>query len=374
VTLFWQNGERSGWRFDNSDLFVELLDETGQAWQSATARLKPEFEPLLPKPNEILVFSAPLRLAPDTPPGRYQLAVGLRLRATGEETLRFPLPEPGNVITVNRGALNAGSVPVLFRLDRPLGQTGLTLAGYSGPAAGRFYLYWRADRPAAENYRLHLAALDGQGRTLAAWLRPLAPEAHPVTAWQPGEMVTVPFPLEAGRALAAPDQVVLSLLPESGPAEPPLASVTLAAGEAPPAVTRPEGAWQHHLNDVTFGPYLDLLGYDLAGRGSQAGGRLVLTLYWLNRQPGQPVEVEVRAVGPDGASLAEQVWPVPAPAGFLSGQSSSQVDLPLAALPSALRLRARPAGGAWYPLLGGDRGEVLVIDDVLDKAVIIPDE
>ncbi|HXW01720.1 MAG TPA: hypothetical protein VEC93_25140, partial [Anaerolineae bacterium] len=132
ATLFWQNSEKNGWRFDDSELFVKVLDEIGQTQQIIPARLKPEFKPYLYEPNEVLVFTAPLHFPPDTPLGIYSLEMGLRLKATGQETVNFPLTGLANTIIVKQGA-PAADLPIQHHLDQPIGETGLTLLGYDDP-------------------------------------------------------------------------------------------------------------------------------------------------------------------------------------------------------------------------------------------------
>jgi hypothetical protein len=364
------------------------VDETGQLWQNAPARLKPEFEPYLRQPNEVLVFVAPLHLPPDIPLGRYTLEMGLRLKATGEETVRFPLASPANTLTVGQGAVTAaGTIAVPHRLDQPVGETGLTLLGYSDPiepraapgAPPRLYLYWQVEKPVTEAYDLRLELLPGENQRAVSWRKTLAPELHPIVAWQPGEIVTLPFPLEAGQAVSlnTEQQFALSVLPANQPEAGPIVTVDLSLLSQDFTVLQPARQMQHRLEDVTFDTHLDLLGYDLAGQGSLTGsGTLLFTLYWLNRRPNQPVEAEVQVVAADGTALAHQLLPVPPPTNSLTWQSSSTFELRLNTLPAALVIRARPAGvETWYEVeqSGAAGDDKIVITDVLQKVTVIPD-
>src|SRR6185503_1026162 len=119
----------------DSEFFIKLLDETGQLHQTTSAQLEPEFSPYLAEADQILVFRAPLNLPADMPLGVYKLELGLRLKATGEETWNFPLTNLANTITVNRGALNvsAEALSIQHRLEQAVDKTGLTLLGYDDP-------------------------------------------------------------------------------------------------------------------------------------------------------------------------------------------------------------------------------------------------
>ena len=206
ATLFWQNGEKSGWQFDDSELYLKVLDPSGHLQQIAPARLKPGFETYLSQPNDILAFSARLDFPPDTALGHYTLEIGLRLTATAEETIKFPLANVTKTITVNRGTTQ--SLDGQLQFEQPLGQTGLSLVGYdflplealieAETSAGaqrlpRLDLYWRADQILSEEYALRLTLIDPQGKSVVVWRNKLAPDIHPLTAWQPGRLLTYPY-------------------------------------------------------------------------------------------------------------------------------------------------------------------------------------
>jgi hypothetical protein len=358
VTLFWQNGEENGWQFADSDLFVKVLDPAGRQQQLVAARLTPASEPYLNQPNEILAFVAHLDFPPDTALGRYTMEMGLRLKATGEETVNFALPVGARTLTV--GAGTSQPLAPAHRLDQPLGPSGLTLVGYEPqPDAARLDLYFRAESRLSQEYALHLTWQDRQQRPLASWQRPLAPDFHPLSAWAPGETVKLPFPLELGYPLGtAEGQLELTVL--AGPDS--LASLSLPASVAP---ARPEPAMHHRLAGLTFGQNLDLLGYDL--NGDLASGRFVVTLYWLKRDSLSPLEAQLQVLAGDGAVIGEALQPVPAPADLWRWSSSSRFEFHLASRPATLLIRARPGPAEpWYAELGQ-------IDQVLAKTAALAD-
>jgi hypothetical protein len=140
--------------------------------------------------------------------------------------------------------------------------------------------------------------------------------------------------------------------------------------------TRPDPGAAHRLENVTFAGYLDVLGYDFTGRRNATGGELLVTLYWLNRRPSEPVEVEIEALAADGAVLTRQRGPMPPPAGTVGWQTVSRHQLRLDEAPASILIKARPVGAEdWYqidsqaePLAGS-----LMIDDVLSKTVLALD-
>jgi hypothetical protein len=395
ATLFWQNGEKDGWRFDDSELFVKVLDETGQTQQIIPAQLKPEFKPYLSEPNEILVFSTPLLFPVDRPLGVYSLEMGLRLKATGQETVNFPLTGLAHTISVKQGAL-AANLSIQHRLDQSISETGLTLLGYDSPLSefesqdstkdiqakskienqkSKIFLYWRTAKPLAENYGLKLDLLGPDGQLAATWSRSLAPEIHPLTAWQPGEIIKLAFPLELGYVLPpASYRVALSVLPANNPQAEPLTTVNLLHWPENFTLAQPDVQPHHSFDEVTFDKKLDLLGYDLAGQNEVSGGKLFVTLYWLNRQPLQPLAAQVQALAENGLVISQQTLPVPPPSGLLTWQSVSRYELALDTLPSTLAIRVGPAGAeTWYQVHSRTNpgSEAVMIDNILSKTVSV---
>ena len=378
VTIFWENGEQHGWQLHDSEFFVKLLDETGQIYQSASAQLKKEFEPYLLHPKEMLLFVAPLQLPVDIPIGRYQVEIGLRLKGTQKETWNFSLPESANIITVNRGTLmtSAETLSIEHRLNQPIGKTGLILLGYDDLTRQefpRFDLYWQADKRLAEDYVLNLTLLNQQGQTVVTWENLLSPHIHPLITWRPGEIVKTSFPLTLGYALPADlYQPVLSLLPVGERTTQPIETLDLASLPKNFIFRSLEVKTQHRLTRATFAQSLDLLGYDLEGKpdASQGGGDLFVTLYWLNRRPLTPIEVEVQVLSEKREVVAQQLRPIPTPIDPTEQQSASRYEFSLTGLPSFLTIKARPIGAERWSQVQMSDGvvvEQIVIDDILNK-------
>jgi hypothetical protein len=351
------------------------------------------------QPEMTLVSIAHFDLPPDISPGIYHLEIGLRLKTTGEETWNLPLTNIDNTIVVNRGILNVSTdeLSIQHRLDygqnqeTGLAETGLTLLGYnvvtttSGP---RLDFYWRAERSITENYLLNLSLLDNNKQIVVSWSDWLAPQAHPLTAWQPGEIVKRPWSQEVGYSLPSGSyQPGLTIFTEGDPQAGDLTTPGLSSlsSSQQPTINlpvlpenfvpgRPDLKMQHHLDNVTFGPGLDLLGYDLEGKGNSLNGTLYMTLYWLNRQPFHPVEAQVQVLDKDERVIVGQILPIPTPNSHLTWRSVSHYELPLTNLPQSITIATRPIGvEAWYKMRisGQPVAEQMVIEDVLSKTVIV---
>jgi hypothetical protein len=100
----------------------------------------------------------------------------------------------------------------------------------------------------------------------------------------------------------------------------------------------------------------------------------LVTLYWLNRQPLQPLVAQVQALAENGQVITEQILPVPPPSGLLTWQSVSRYELALDTLPAALAIRVGPAGTeTWYQVRSqaNPGAEAVIIDDILSKTVSV---
>lgn len=373
ISLFWLNGEQ-GWRLTDSEFWVKLLDNSGKVWQIAPAQFSTPFKT---QPWEILGFTAAIDLPPDIPPGLYHLEMGLKLKASGQETWRFALTDTANTITVNQGLLNgsADRLSIQHRFNQSLADTGLTLLGYNDLTTGQppaFEFYWRAEKPLSQNYRLKLTLLDDHEQPEAAWNQALVPDIHPLTAWQPGEIVKTPLNLEVGYLLpAASYQPVLSILAAGAPSNQlPPAEINLLPTKI--TFTSPKPAIHHFLN-ARFDPQLDLLGYDLWGKQNSTGnGSLLLSLYWLNRYALPQVEAEVNLLK-TGQVIAQQTLPVPSPANFGEWQSVSHYEFSLSTVPDSMTIKVKPVGSAiWLKaqLPNQPAAEQLVIENV--PAQVVP--
>jgi len=263
------------------------------------------------------------------------------------------------------------------RLKQTVGETGLSLLGYDDLTHSQvpsFDFYWQTEKLITENYILDLALLDGQGQIVATWQNLLAPDIHPLTAWQPGEIIKLSLPLEFGHTLL-PDfyQPILTVFPTDGQKSRPLAQFNLLPSAEEITLARPDIAMQHSL-EATFAQHLDLLGYDLWSKKSSTAGSLFVSLYWLNRYPLQKAEAEIQILNEKAEVIAQQILPVPTPTDFPKWQSVSYYELPLADLPATLIIRSRAMGAeTWYKVQAPNQpdAEQVMIENILHKIVLI---
>jgi hypothetical protein len=142
-----------------------------------------------------------LTVLPGTPPGDYQVSVGLYTLADGA---RVPIWANGQIvgdsfilpvmIHVRAGPVNVAALPMQ---QASLTLAGSTLLGYvleadHVPAPGfvRLTLFWRADRAAPPQPRqVEIILRDAQGKTAATLQSAPAGGFYPPAQWPPGQIV-----------------------------------------------------------------------------------------------------------------------------------------------------------------------------------------
>ncbi len=202
LALYWQADEIP----DDYEVVIRLLDDTGRAhlrWQGRPAA--GQYPTPRWRPGEIVRDVWSLQVEPDTPTGRYRLAVSLQaLDATDTAA-----PEPPPTIEIP----NIEVWPQPLRYDVPDMQAdlgvdfgdNLSLLGYDlyfdveGAAGGQLapHLYWqsRADLEAAYEVTLTLRAA-GNEAVLKRWRLPLGRD-EAKTQWKANEVVNTIYELAA---------------------------------------------------------------------------------------------------------------------------------------------------------------------------------
>lgn len=214
---------------------------------------------------------------------------------------------------------------------RPISQqvgNDITLVGYSlegevvqpGEVAG-VNLYWRADRPVTERYKVFVQLLDPQEYLWGQHDSEPSGGSRPTVSWKAGEQVAdrhgLPVPL--GTPPGRYGLIVGMYHPVTGqrlavPADPlhnriMLGSIVVERPLAPPTLEmlRPQRTVNAPLGDD-----LALLGYDLFRYGTdntelRAGEAVLLSLYWqARRAPAADYDLEVALKDSQGKPL--QAW------------------------------------------------------------------
>jgi hypothetical protein len=287
-------------------MVFRLVDELGRAWavedREPLGGLRPFHEE--PAGSEIRDRQAVL-IPAGTPPGAYNLKLGLYRLDTGEwlevrDQHGSPLGVEmvlGTVEVRVPDALpseNALEVQTQRTVDFAV---GIRFLGFSmGSSTFRpgdtleFSLFWKALEDVQGNYTVALTLEDSGGQTWAEIEGPPATSAYPTSQWAKGQLargirrLTIPANVPPGRY-----NLVISLHgAEDGSAVPiqrwlfnwgyeyPLGSVEVQGRERqtnPPASIG-------YATAARLGDGIELLGYDLDKLEVEAGGSLRLTLYW----------------------------------------------------------------------------------------------
>ena len=282
--------------------FLHLEDEAGHLWGQGDGPLRDSKQEMTSGwlPDEINVDRYKLKVLPGTPPGEYQLRVGLYRRAdlsrlnllgtsgnpVGTEfaigKLRVTRPD-------NPPSIEALEIPHPLAAD--LGDT-VRLLGYAGldeetTRAGEtisLSLFWEALRDIPAETLLRLELRDGAGRLAASQLSPPASDAFPTSQWQKGDVVRGRYDLLVDAAASAGRYQLQINWVEAATGQPlaeadiPLAQVEVAELER--QFERPD--IQHPLR-ADLGERIALLGYGLRTPQVEPGGTVELALYWQAR-------------------------------------------------------------------------------------------
>jgi hypothetical protein len=266
LAVYWQvkrslQDKPTAWR---------LVDENGRAW--AERELFSRYAAGLPLtwvPNEIVPDHYDLPLDPGMPSGRYALQV-----AYGDSR---------EYVTATKIELQEGSAPapaqpvidqkVLSRLGDSIQLVGYTLGAPLRPGQiSPVVLYWKAESPVPVDYTAFVQLIDDQGN-LVAQHDGLTGDGFDTSAlWVPGRVVqdwhdlAVPREIKPGlyRLIAGlyllQDLKRLPVVDEAGESSP---DDVVELGEVKLPMNA-QAAQPSHALDLSVGPSIRLLGYDLA--------------------------------------------------------------------------------------------------------------
>jgi 4-amino-4-deoxy-L-arabinose transferase-like glycosyltransferase len=297
--LQWQAITRPG---ANYAVFLHLVDEAGHLWGQGDKVIVDEqgqWPTSTWDPGEQHLDRCLLTLLPGTPPGRYQLKMGIYNPETGQRLafVEEATGQRGTEYTLGEIRVAASPhVPDLAELGVPQPETHelagrLRLLGY-GLSGGvvktgenlTVSLFWESLAHLPQDYRLRLTLVSTGGSTLAETVQPVVNPDHPTSQWQPGERLRsqqdLPVPVDAP---GGQSQLVVQLLDGAGQ---PVATPWLLGKVRVEAVARSftiPADIQHPLR-ASLGDSVSLLGYSVQPDPVRPGETLKLALYWQARR------------------------------------------------------------------------------------------
>jgi hypothetical protein len=262
-----------------------------------------------------------LSIPAGTPPGRYELDVGVYVLETGE---RLPLlsaeGEPqGNSTRLEIEVGVPDQMPRMDDLDiRHVVEqemaSGLVLLGYEverdGVLAGesvRLHLYWSAQDAVEQDYRLQVILRAADGEMLEREMSDLVSTDYPPTRWRPQEILHGRYSIPVGEEVPT-GKVTVALNPVDEQGEPvlshPRALAELWVQSSIPSFDVPADMTERC--DSTLGERVELLGYDVKPV-VKAGDDMDLTLYWRAQQQMETsYKVFVHLYDAEGEIVAQQ--------------------------------------------------------------------
>ncbi len=234
-----------------------------------------------------------------TPPGEYR--VTLRVYRSGDVAVLPVTFEGGSGGEVTLGAVQvvrpatpppvealAFEQPLRVDFGRRLRLLGATVAGDRALLPGEAVeveLFWQALADPGEDFLPRLQLLDGAGRVVAQLAEKPVAGTYPTAWWRAGELVRDPHALPIPAAVPPGRYHLATSLVRAAGDQPveiqrgqPV--VDLAEIEVRGREHRFEPAAPGHSQAASFGPSVELVGYDLQGVPVTPGSGLEVTLYW----------------------------------------------------------------------------------------------
>jgi hypothetical protein len=320
VVLAWEAAQEIGGDYA---VFLHLYDARGE-------RVAQEDEPILDQglrptsqwatgTSSTVLYHLPI--GPGTPPGEYDLELGVYDQETGD---RLPLKgtQDETAARVKVEVEVADRPPTVEELGLPhvmerevLPELGLVGYGIDREAvlAGQtvtLRVAWEALGKMAQSYRLAVDLRGAEGEVYGSGEYGLVDTAYATTEWQEGEVLRGVYDVAVGEgALTGEMAVTLNLLDEEGERvldEP----VTLGVAWVQSTQSNfDEPQEMETASGITLGDKVKLLGYDLAPEAVRAGGNLHVTLYWQGqREMAQSYKVFVHVYDGAGNIVAQRDW------------------------------------------------------------------
>jgi 4-amino-4-deoxy-L-arabinose transferase-like glycosyltransferase len=236
-----------------------------------------------------------LSIPAGTPPGRYDLQVGVYLLETGE---RLPLINAAGQQSSTSAHLelevglsnpmpDAGDLVIGQRLERELA-AGVKLLGsdleHRGVPAGErvsFTLFWQAMDAPGRDYGVRLGLVDDAGNTLEQRDVPVVSTDYGTSQWRPGEIIREQYYLPTAESVATGEvMLTLNLLDHHGA---PVLEQPVKVAEVWVQSRAPSFQVPPHIDSLRrfrLGDEVSLLGYELDPEQARPGDILEVTLYW----------------------------------------------------------------------------------------------
>jgi hypothetical protein len=320
VVLAWEAAQEMA---EDYAVFMHMYDARGE-------RVAQEDEPILDpglRPtsqwqagtSSAALYHLPI--GPGTPPGEYDLELGVYDQETGE---RLPLQgaEGETVARVKIAVGVAPRQPAVEELELPhvIGRDvipELRLVGYGidqeALLAGQrvtLRVYWKALAEMAQAYRLAVDLQGADGEVYGSGEYDLVNTAYSTTDWRAGEVLRGVYDVAVGEGAPTGEvSVALNLLGEKGERvlDEPVTLNAVWVQSAEPSFEAPQE--MEATSGVTLGDKVKLLGYDLPPGPVQAGGNLYVTLYWqAQREMAQSYKVFVHVYDGAGDIVAQRDW------------------------------------------------------------------
>lgn len=294
-------------------VFIHLADERGHLWAIRDQELRDESgrPPTEWVPDTRHLDAYAVQVMPGTPPGRYQLRVGV-----------YPRDEPGHPLGgrdllplgEGRGESWTGTEYTLGPIEivkavtpwwvfapspikSPLEPEAVfnkqvALVGFSGAAesirpgdALHITAFWRTLEPVAGSYHARFEVRDARGDIWLAGHPTLTSDTYPTEAWTVRDIVAGQYDLVIPGG-AAQGQATLQVSVTDAEGQPLAGSpVALFDFDIQAIARRFDVPPIQHPLSVTLSDQLELLGYNLPETCILAGTQIPLTLVWRGRKP-----------------------------------------------------------------------------------------
>jgi hypothetical protein len=311
---------------------ASLVDERGFKWAVRDAEPADGMYPTwMWSPGEQVRDQLRMPVPPETPPGRYRLAlrvlqdgkplsvVGPDGSPSGAQADLVEMELARSEVGVRERELKGVTSRQKVRLNEDLeiaaadyGRTELRPGENSDVS-----LVWHALRDVKRDYSVRLSVVGPSGAVVAQTAPArLAGDFHPSDRWEARDYFRGQFRLTAS-ASARPGSARLALeLLDTSSGRVVASNNRLADVKLLERIGGQASATAKHPLDLTFGPAIRLLGYDLkpdaSGEGGsvKSGDTLAVTLLWqAEGEPGQPYTVFTQLLNSDGRLVAQHDSP-----------------------------------------------------------------